>query len=229
MAKSDNKSFIPNLVQGGDSVFENLTVRGSLTLSGDNKLILNNKKGKDLILKCNDAGNLDVNATGTFTGTFSSTNTGTIKAPGMTLQTSYFEEDQLFNNTAIRLYEVINSGIVTSLGANSRYLVMGYAHAYSPTEASRCNIGFSVTIGSSTYRIAGIDGASGDSWGTSTHGIGATYARQSVWNPSVAGITVPAGTTMTFNLLGASFDVIPNWNWSIYGHKNTLTVQEIAT
>ena len=120
---------------------------------------------------------------------------------------------------------------------------MGYAHAWSPTVQSRCNIGFSVTIGSSsanpvllpggvttlTYRIAGVDGNTGDSWGTSTNGIGATYARQSVWDPSAAGITVPAGTTMTFNLLGASWDVLPNWNWQTFQHRNALTVQEIAT
>ena len=129
MAKSDNKSFIPNLVQGGDSVFENLTVRGSLTLSGENKLILNNKKGKDLILKCNDAGNLEVNVFGNISGR-------TEFAPGEIIET--------ISSSCDGSTVVVRSGSYTmanvteeQLGTTTYTTVTGSSISYTPPAGTK--------------------------------------------------------------------------------------------
>jgi len=147
---------------------------------------------------------------------------GSIYAPGTILQTEFGSTTSQVVNTTTRTYQVIHSLTLTSINSNSRYFITGYAHGYSASAGARSNLGFSVTIGGVTTRIEGVDGANGDSWGTSATN-GAQYNRSTVWTS-----TSPAGTIMTFNLLGAGYDFAPTWNLSTYGHKSTLTVMEIA-
>ena len=88
---------------------------------------------------------------------------------------------------------------------------------------------FPVTIAGTTTRISGVDGSSGDSWGTnaypvSTSSSGAIYTRSAVYTSTAA-----AGTSMTFNILGTAYDQTATiWNYSGYGHKSTITVMEVS-
>ena len=154
---------------------------------------------------------------------------GSVIAPGSVIQTSFGSTTAQFTNTLAQTYQVIHSTTLISKGENSKYYLSGYAHGYTSV-SNRANLGFSVTIngiGITTTRIAGVDGANGDSWGTDSYS-GAQYNRSTVWSSSVG-----SGTTMTFNLLGAGWDSSGcNWNWStptFYGHESTLTVMEIGT
>ena len=256
MAKSENKnkSFVPNLVQSGNCVFEDLTVRGSLTLSGDKKLVLNNKNGKNLILKCNDFGNLTTDLTGDITGnvtgnltgnvtggeiygtningevgaghTFYGKRVGGIISPGTPVQTVYGKSTTQVAVNSAKTYMVIQSVNLETIESGSMFYINAYAHGYSPTNSpsTRANLGYSITIDGTTTRIAGKDGASGDSWGTQLY-PGAIYSRPAMYAPDIA---IPAGTTCTFNLLAASWDVSNSiWNYTGYGHESIIVVSEI--
>ena len=254
MAKSENKSFIPNLVQSGNCVFEDLTVRGSLTLSGDKKLILSNKNGKNLILKCNDFGNLTTDLTGNITGNVTGNLTGDVTggeiygtningevgaghhlhgkrvggiiSPGTPVQTVYGKSTTQVAVNSAQTYMVIQSVSLETIESGSMFHLNAYAHGYSPTNSpsTRANIGYSITIGETTTRIAGKDGSAGDSWGTQLY-PGAIYSRPAIYAPDIA---IAAGTTCTFNLLAASWDVSNSiWNYTGYGHESILVVSEI--
>lgn len=128
-----------------------------------------------------------------------------------------------------QLYTIIHSVSLTSVAPNSRYFMTGYAHAYNDTSGTvgdpgaRVNIGFSVTIAGTTTRISGVDTNYGDSWAVnSINGVQCT--RSAVYTS-----TAPAGTSITFNLLGASYDYADTYfNYAGYGHKSTLTIMEIS-
>lgn len=151
-----------------------------------------------------------------------------LPSTGSILQVAYAESTTQVTNSAARTYEVIHSVTLTSVAANSRYFVTGYAHGYNATSNSRGNIGFSVTISGVTTRIAGVDGVSGDSWGTNftppSGSSGAALTRSAVYTSTAA-----AGTSMTFNLLGTNYDASGSiFNYSGYSHKSTITVMEVS-
>ena len=263
MAKSENKSFVPNLVQSGNCVFEDLTIRGSLTLSGDKKLVLNNKNGKNLILKCNDFGNLATDLTGDITGnvtgnltgnvtggeiygtningtvgtgrTIEGIQTGSIVAPGMALQTVQdISSTQTVINVA-RSYTEHQTVTLETTRAGSSFLINGYTHAYfnsSAQSGGRANIGYSVTIDSTTTNLAGADSGGTDCWGNPAY-PGSTMTRPFLWEPTTS---YPAGTVMTFRMLAASYDIytsggttyVLTLNYTGYGHKSVIQVTEIA-
>lgn len=124
---------------------------------------------------------------------------------------------------AQQTYTIIHSVSLTPVASNSRYFITGYSHAYNASAGARANIGFSVTIGGTTTRISGVDGAAGDSWGTDSHN-GCQLNRSAVYTSGTA-----SGTSMTFNLLGTSYDHANTYfNYAGYGHKSTLTIMEIS-
>lgn len=151
-----------------------------------------------------------------------------LPSTGSILQVAYADSTTQVTNSAVRTYEIIHSVTLTSVAANSRYFIDGYAHGYNQTQGARGNIGFSVTISGTTTRISGVDGTSGDSWGTHLRPDGSlsgvVYARSAVYTSTAA-----AGTSMTFNLLGTSYDASTSiFNYSGYSHKSTITVMEIS-
>ncbi len=127
-------------------------------------------------------------------------------------------------------YNLDNSVSLTTVGENSSFFITGYAEVavalVNTTPFARCNIGFSVTNGSTTTRISGVDGVYGDSWGSNAAPQGTTLNRSTLWTPNTQ---LNSGVTITFNLLGAQYDVGNIfWNNEPYGHNNTITVMEFA-
>ncbi len=135
-------------------------------------------------------------------------------------------------------YNLGNSVSLTTVGENSSFFITGYAQVVvfivsgQGSEYSRCNIGFSVTNGSTTTRISGVDGSSGDSWGSNAlqnnglYNSGVTLSRSTLWTPNTQ---LNSNVTLTFNLLGAQYDVGNiRWNIEPYSHNNTITVIEFA-
>ena len=160
----------------------------------------------------------NINIDGTWTG-----------APvGTIIGTAYGSSTTTVSVGAIRTYVEIANLTYTTKAANSIFFLTGYTHCYgsggSYTSSSRANIGFEVVSGGVTTRITGIDGASGDSWGTQSY-PGCILARHEQYTSSFA-----AGASCTFKLLGASFDLsTANFNHPGYNHKCVLTLFEIAT
>lgn len=151
-----------------------------------------------------------------------------LNSTGSILQVAYGESTTQVI-VAQQTYTVIHSVSLTSVSPNSRYFITGYAHGYNATSNNRSNIGFSVTISGVTTRISGVDGGSGDSWGTNTSPVssssGAIFARSAVYTSTAA-----AGTSLTFNLLGTGYDAANTYfNYSGYNHRSTLTVIEISS
>jgi hypothetical protein len=147
-----------------------------------------------------------------------------LNSTGSILQVAYADSTTQVSASA-QTYTIIHSVTLTSVAANSRYFMDGYCHAYSASSGARANLGFSVTIGGTTTRIYGTDGG-GDSWGTNVNPAGsggAQFNRSGVYTSSAA-----AGTSLTFNLLGTSYDATTIWNYIGYGHKSTITVMEIS-
>lgn len=152
-----------------------------------------------------------------------------LNSTGSILQVAYAESTTEVTTNA-QTYVIIHSVTLTSVSPNSRYFMIGYSHAYSTSGYARTNLGFSVRINGVTTRIYGVDGI-GDSWGTVANypgtGGGAQLNRSGVYTSSAA-----AGTSLTFNLLGASYDsvspTLAYFNISGYGHKSTITVMEIS-
>ena len=143
--------------------------------------------------------------------------------PGTIIGVSYGEGTTQVTTTAAQTYTLIHSVSHIAAAANSRYFLTGYSHAYNATDPTRTNIGFSVTIGGTTTRIEGVDGSSGDSWGTNSVS-GSQFNRSTVYTSTAA-----AGTVLTFNLLGAGFDNTSTiFNYSGYSHQSALTIMEIA-
>jgi hypothetical protein len=147
------------------------------------------------------------------------------------LQVVSVETTQQVTSTAYQVYyDLANSVSLTTVGENSSFFIIGYAPVYSnSTSVSRHNIGFSVTNGSTTTRISGVDSSLGDSWGSNAaiSATGVTLNRSTLWTPNTQ---INSNVTLTFNLLGARYDTagISYWNLSTYSHNNTITVMEFA-
>ena len=144
--------------------------------------------------------------------------------PGTIIKVSYGEGTTQMATTAAQTYYTIHSVNHTALATNSKYFLTAYCHAWDASDSSRANLGFSVTIGGVETRIQGVDGGSGDSWGTNAY-PGANLNRSTVYTS-----TATAGTVLTFNLMGAGWDTNDTrFNYTGYGHISTLTIMEIAT
>jgi hypothetical protein len=156
--------------------------------------------------------------------------TGSVPASAMpvgsVLQIAKGESTTQVSFTTLYTYYTLYSFNVTAVGDNSRYVFNTYQHAYHNTSSfsSRANLGYSVTIGGTTTRLAGVDGTlSGDSWGPVAY-PGAVFNRHHVWDSSV-----PAGTVITVNVLGATYDAgTIYFNYAGYSMKGLCTVTEVS-
>ena len=147
---------------------------------------------------------------------------------GTIIGTAYGSSTTTVTLAATQTYVEIANLTYTTKAANSIFFLTGYSHCYgsggSYTGSTRANIGFEVVSGGVTTRISGVDGSSGDSWGTQSY-PGCILARHEQYTSSFA-----AGTACTFKLLGASFDLSTcKFNHPGYNHKCVLTLFEIAT
>ena len=152
-----------------------------------------------------------------------------IGAPaGTIIGTAYGSSTTNVSVGTSKTYVEIANLTYTTKAANSIFFLTGYAHCYGSggayTSSTRANIGFEVVSGGVTTRITGVDGNSGDTWGTQSY-PGCILARHDQYTSSFA-----AGTACTFKLLGASFDLsTAKFNHPGYNHKCVLTLFEIAT
>ena len=148
-----------------------------------------------------------------------------LNSTGSILQTAYTEYQTTLSQSTLYTYQIYYSLAVTATATNSRYLCIGNVHAYNTTANGRCNIGYSVTIGGSTTRIAGVDGTSGDAWGYPNGGGngGCCMNRQAIYTS-----TASDGTVLTFNFLVATWEGVGQFVWSGYAHRSTFTVMEIS-
>jgi hypothetical protein len=144
---------------------------------------------------------------------------------GSVLQIAKGESTTQVSFSTIYTYYVLYSFNVTAVGDNSRYVFNTYQHAYHTTStgATRANLGYSVTIGGTTTRLAGVDGSYGDSWGQQAY-PSAILNRHHVWDSSV-----PTGTVITVNVLGAIYDAgTIHFTYAGYGIKGICTVTEVS-
>jgi len=151
---------------------------------------------------------------------------------------------QVLTNLTREYYDISTSVSLTTVGENSSFFISGYGATGTYTGQARCNLGFSVTNGSTTTRISGVDGVNGDSWGSDGGRLppyfpGVILNRHTLWTPNTQ---LNSNVTLTFNLLGARYDAAPAgtpsggtpdltnqfWNLSPYGHNTTITVMEFA-
>ena len=149
----------------------------------------------------------------------------TLQRAGNVLQIAKGESTTQVSFGTNQIYYTLYSFNVTAVGDNSRYVFNTYQHAYQTTDSlsSRANLGYSVTIGGATTRLAGVDGASGDGWGQAAY-PGTGLNRHHVWDSSV-----PAGTVITVNVLGVMWDVgTIYFNYAGHGLKGFCTVTEVS-
>ncbi len=148
-----------------------------------------------------------------------------LNSTGSILNIAYTEYTTTFSSAAVQTYQIFYSLPITATAPNSRYLLIGNTHSHNATANGRCNMGYSVTIGGTTTRIAGVDGGSGDAWGyPSGAGITGCYMnRQAIYTSTAA-----SGTALTFNFLVAQWEGTGTYNYPAYAHKSTFTVVEIS-
>ena len=128
-------------------------------------------------------------------------------------------------------YDLATSVSLTTVGENSSFFIIGYTgSAGAVGTICRVNLGFSVTNGSTTTRISGVDSSLGDSWGSNAaiSATGVTLNRSTLWTPNTQ---INSNVTLTFNLLGGAYDTTSGtvfWNRAPYSHNTTITVMEFA-
>jgi hypothetical protein len=118
---------------------------------------------------------------------------------------------------------------ITSKLANSIFFVVmnGAGYQAGGAVSNGTNIGISRTIGGTTTRLIGTDGAGGDSWmGT---GNGLATNSYSIERCFLDTPSQPAGTTITYNmLLGLWLSGTSFLNYSGYTIGSTITVMELS-
>lgn len=115
---------------------------------------------------------------------------------------------------------------ITSKLANSLFCVVMNAAGYQAS-GSGINIGISRTIGGTTTRLIGTDGAAGDTWMGSGNGLATnSYSIERFYLDSPA---QPANTTITYNmLLGVWTSGTAYLNYSGYTIGSTITIMELS-
>ena len=150
---------------------------------------------------------------------------------GTVLQTvQHLYNDATSIATSYTYTDITNgSKTITSIGDNSKFLITVCVHTYQ-SAGNGHNIGVNRTVGGTTTRVLGVDGALGDSWlghangPGSTHNQSGTITRLYLDSPSQS-----AGTAITYQTL------VSRWtsgtiyvNYTAYDCKSSITIQEIA-
>ena len=111
MAKSS--SFQPSFQKGGNSVFNDVTIRGTLKIGAAKKLVLVNENGKDVALKCNSDGAIVSNFSGNLVGNVTGISTGADRVKTVTASsenaTHYLTMVDSHNPPASPKNEIINT------------------------------------------------------------------------------------------------------------------------
>lgn len=153
-----------------------------------------------------------------------------ISSSGTIVQVVNKQFSQVTSWTNAQTYNTVSNGFVTitSKLANSSFYVSIVLNGYHDS-TDGVNAGISRTISSTTTRLIGSDGASGDAWLGAKHSIGATsynLNRQIIDSPNVS-----AGTQITYNALAGKWTTAGTAyiNYTGYNSTSTITVMEIAS
>lgn len=146
-----------------------------------------------------------------------------LQPAGSVLQFANTSNNTQFSTSTQYTYFNLHSISVTAVGNNSRYFLQCFQQAYHSSTGGRGNVGWSVTVNGVTTRLTGTDGSSGDSW---TQNV---YPGVAMHRPFLYTSSVPAGTVLTFTLLGATFEAgTITFNYAGYSMVGFLYVTEIA-
>ena len=132
------------------------------------------------------------------------------------------------STTAVQTYVTTTNGTlaITSKLANSIFYIVMNAAGYQAS-GNGVNIGISRTIGVTTTRLIGTDGAAGDSWMGSGNGLASnSYSIERCYLDSPA---QPAGTVITYNMLLSCWTTGTTYlNYSGYTIGSTITIMELS-
>ena len=162
------------------------------------------------------------------TGTITVPTGNALGIPGYIVQVKFKSFNDATSLTALQAYTVVTNGTlaITSKFTNSKFYVNMQAQGYAQSTGGT-NIGISRTIGVTTTRLIGTDGAAGDAWMGNANGQGTNswnIKRLFLDSPNVA-----AGTTITYNMLLAVWSSGTTYvNYSGYTGGSTITILEIA-
>lgn len=132
--------------------------------------------------------------------------------------------------SAVQTYVIPTNGTlaITTKLANSIFYVTMTAVMYS-SASNGLNIGISRTIGGTTTRLIGTDGAAGDSWLGGGNGTATTSQSYNVERNYLDSPAQPAGTVITYNMLFSVWSSgTVNLNLSGYTVGSTITIMEIS-
>lgn len=154
----------------------------------------------------------------------------TLKQEGLVVQVL---QKQFFDSTSCAVSQTYitvtgsNLNITTKLD-NSKILVMVSAQGYIDS-GSGTNIGANRIINSTTTRLIGVDGASGDTWQGAANG-GGTATSWNIKRELLDSPSMPAGTTIQYNMLLGRWSSAGTTyvNYPGYTGGSTITLMEIA-
>jgi hypothetical protein len=145
------------------------------------------------------------------------------------VQVQFISWTSTTNMTTLQAYQPIPNGslTITSTYPNTRFLCVPIVQGYT-SGAGGANIGLNRTIAGNTVRVAGLDGAAGDTWLGTSNGFGTNsynMYRHPMDTPNVA-----AGTPITYTALYGLWSAGTIWtNYPGYVGTSSLTVFEIQT
>jgi hypothetical protein len=160
------------------------------------------------------------------TGTIAVASGCTMQVSGYNAQTVYKVFNIQTTTTTNQSYVSVTDGSlsIVSRFANSRFLVTMQAQGYA-SGTTGCNIGISRTIGPSTIRLIGTDGASGDAWAGAAYATNSFNIKRSILDSPV----VSAGTMISYNMLFSVWSGGTMFlNYAAYTGGSTITIMEIA-
>lgn len=209
MAKSS--SFQPDFQKGGNSVFNDVTIRGTLKIGAAKKLVLVNENGKDVALKCNSDGAIVSNFAGNVVGNLTGNATSSTIASGLTTTSSI--------NTSGIITATTFSGNITDRTEFAPGEVI-------ETISSSCD-GSTVVVRSGSYAMTNV---TAEQNGTNSY---ATVTGSSI------SYTPPAGTKRVHYRFWYHYDVTQNSGIShhimqidgtdVYGSSNTVSSNYAST
>ena len=139
------KSFKADFRQGGNTILDDVYVRGTLKIGAAKKLVLVNENGKDVALKCNSdgaivsnfAGDLSGNVTGNITGNVTGNITGRTEfAPGEIIETISSSCDGSTVVVRSGSYVMANVTAVQN-GTNTFTTITGSSISYTPPAGTK--------------------------------------------------------------------------------------------
>jgi hypothetical protein len=200
------------------SAYDN-SLRAAITPSGSNLAVTNQLTVGSSAITSLTANNIHLTGQ-----VFDSTNNPILRQSGSVLQTYYYEYTDEYVNTLQQTYQTYKSQTIPALGTNSRFKLEANIFGYQVTTVGyRGNVGFEVVTPTSTVRIYGTNGANGNSW----QGF---YYQGNVHRSAIWTSAVPAGTSLTFRLLVASYDNgSARWNSAGYNSIANFIITEVAS